>query len=520
MRFKTLLEDLLVEASKKDILIQKLGLDEISADAIYNVAGPFSVFIANKIIDSFMNSGGQPRTREEVVNELNVMGMFRNTLTSRTIRSIVDWFRVGLNNNFKPYQNLTFGELGEKSKEWHESLNVGDSDLNYKEKHPIVMDFRNSDGIGMYWVDLETTSCSEESKRMGHCGSSYGNLYSLRQTIPVPNVPNITKNISLVTTSIDKNGTILQMKGPRNKKPNHDLHKYIVPFIMGDLVQGFGSEYESSEDFSLADLPESQIKQIYHEKPELFNSRKLRRLLTKMGYDVGMSWDKDNMSFELEIDASDVKYYIDGDWVVSRRKENNSWGREREIGIIETVLSGDLWEMFEGSHEWKSSLEYSTDESNMKKIWELVQHYSEKHDMDISGMSIERAIEECDVDYEIRNAIGSATSDAESDATYTYYMKLIKNALEEYGDVLQLNDDGARIVIDLGQYCHKMGVDEDDLDQYFENCDEDLSCVFNEILGAYGDKPDFSPDSRWSPDIDERNFNNILDDRLNDIYLT
>jgi hypothetical protein len=516
MRFKTLLEDLLVEASKKDVLIQKLGLDESSADAIYNVAGPFSVFIANKIIDSFMTRGDQPRTRDEVVNELNVMGTFRNPLMIRRIRSIVDWFRVGLNNNFKPYQNLDFGELGTKSEEWHDSLNVGDSDLNYKEKHPIILDFRNDDGVGMYWVDLETRNCSEEAKRMGHCGTSAGNLYSLRQTVPVPNVPNITKNISLVTASIDDNGVILQMKGPRNKKPNHDLHKYIIPLILSDLVQNFGSEYASEEDFSITDLPESQIKQIYHEKPELFNNRKLRRLLTKMGYDVAMV--RDNMSFELEIDASDVRYYVDGDWTVSTVKDN--WGRKRDVGMFETMLSGDMWDIFEGSHDWKGSLDYLVDESNMKKIWELINHYSLKHEIDITDMSVADALEECDVNYEIRNAIGDATSDGESDATYIYYMRQLREALETYGDLLQLNDDGARIVIDLNEYCNKIGVSEDDLDSYFENCEDDLYCVFNEILGAYRDKPDFNIDSRWSPDIDERNFNNILDDRLNDIYLT
>jgi predicted component of type VI protein secretion system len=39
------------------------------------------------------------------------------------------------------------------------------------------------------------------------------------------------------------------------------------------------------------------------------------------------------------------------------------------------------------------------------------------------------------------------------------------------------------------------------------------------MLGDYYDKPDFRVDDRWTPDIDERNFNSILNDYLADIRL-
>jgi hypothetical protein len=51
MNFKHLISELLVEANKRDVLITKLGLNEKNADVISELCGPFSVFIANKIID-------------------------------------------------------------------------------------------------------------------------------------------------------------------------------------------------------------------------------------------------------------------------------------------------------------------------------------------------------------------------------------------------------------------------------------------------------------------------------------
>ena len=71
------------------------------------------------------------------------------------------------------------------------------------------------------------------------------------------------------------------MKGPHNKKPSEELHPYIVPFILNDIVREFGSEYQSSEDFSLTDLPEDKIKEVYDQKPDLFDNRKGKKALRK-----------------------------------------------------------------------------------------------------------------------------------------------------------------------------------------------------------------------------------------------
>jgi hypothetical protein len=168
---------LLIEASKKDILIQKIGLNERNAEFLSNLCGPLSVFMANKLIDNIMvaDSRTEKISREDTIDELNsdyTLQTFRQTITS-----IMDWIRVGLNGNVKPYQNLSYKELHQESKKWHDELEVGDSAIDYKEEHPVVIDFRNEKGNGYYWVDLESKDCDEESKRMGHCGRSAGNLY-------------------------------------------------------------------------------------------------------------------------------------------------------------------------------------------------------------------------------------------------------------------------------------------------------------------------------------------------------
>jgi hypothetical protein len=43
--------------------------------------------------------------------------------------------------------------------------------------------------------------------------------------------------------------------------------------------------------------------------------------------------------------------------------------------------------------------------------------------------------------------------------------------------------------------------------------------VFDELMGDYYEKPDFRIDDRWTPDVDERYFNEILNDYLGDVRM-
>ena len=508
MKFNNLLYDLILEASKKDILIQKLGLNERNAEFLSSLCGPLSVFIANKMIDHI--GIGLTQSREEVIDELNLDYTLQSNRQS--IISIMDWVRVGLGGNVKPYQNLTFNQLLGQSKKWHDELQVGDSTIDYKEEHPVVVDFRNEKGNGYYWVDLETKDCNEESKRMGHCGRSAGNLYSLRFTSPIENTK-FTKNRSFVTASVNEDGVLLQMKGPHNKKPSEELHPYIVPFILNDIVGKFGSEYQSSEDFSLTDLPEDKIKEIYDQKPDLFDNRKGKKALQKIGLIANRSTE--DMVFELQIDPAYISRYVDGDWTIRKYKDAN--GRQRETGMFETLLSGDYWDLFDNGGDWNVALEYYIDDENKDIISDLIKGFANPDE--IEDKSLKELIEEFDNNYEIRNALGNAMSSAESDSYYVYYKRTLQNALEEYGNVTKLNDEGATIEINLKTVIDNHGVNEDDLDDYFERCEDSYECVFDELMGDYYDKPDFRIYDRWTPDVDEIYFNEILNDYLGDVRM-
>lgn len=514
MKIISLVEELVVEANKKDVLIQKLGFSDDNAEVLANLTGPLAVWMGNKIIDlvrdNLKSFGQEEVSLEDIIGKINSGGVIRGKRSE--ITSIMDWIRVGLNGNVGQWKDKNFATLYQESRNWHESLGTGEGEINYEEKNEILRDYRK-DGMGLYWVDLQTNNSEEECNRMGHCGrtSGYNTIYSLREVKRIN--PQYTINKSHLTAAVgSSDGIIYQMKGPKNSKPKEEYHPYIVDLILNNEdIQGFGSEYDSASDFKITDLSEPEIKKIYDARPELFNTRALKRALAKMG--IG-DFEEPNTTFELDIDPTYVGNYVDGDWNVRQYKDKN--GNTRRVSFIETLLSGDIWDLVDGYHDdWKGGLEYHTNEENTQKILEIIKQRA-GDDFDPEE-SLENLIEEYDGDYEIRNAIGSAYSDSANSSYYDYAMKQLRNALEEYGDVTQLNDEGAKITINLKDVVDKMEVSEEDLDTYYENCDDSPSCVFDEIMGQYYDKPRFYIDDRWYPDIDDEDFNSYLNDRLYDI---
>lgn len=519
--------NLITEASKKDVLINKIGLDPEIAEWFDRTCGGLAVIMFKKWIKRILDTIAQYQegvTEKDVIAERNKL---KNIPLSdrQKIQSIMDWVRVGLNGRLNQYQNLEFSELYNKSREWHDSLSLGQGDINYIEENTIIKDFRDENGEGFYWVDLNTNVSDEECNRMGHCGRTGSNndLYSLRETKKLPG-GKFTLNRSHLTASIGYDGILYQLKGPKNSKPQEEFHQYILPlfFVLGGggeevdfLIRGFGSEYASNLDFKITDLPDETIKQLYEQRPELFESYSLRRKLKEMGLIEMPSFP----TFTYSIILGSIDNYVDGNWVMGKRRWTDANGNKRESKtyFFETLLTEpwDIWENYDS--DWRGAVSYYLNDKNEKKIREYLISLSENPEehKDDSTTSL---IEEFDDNNEVKNAISSSVNDAEADDYIDTLRKHLESKLEEYGTVLKLNDEGAEIQIDLQSFVDNHVSNDEWFFELLENCgDTNYECIFEGIVDDYSfDKPRWNFDDRYIPDVNEENFNDILSDRLSD----
>lgn len=515
-------KDIISEASKKDVLIKKLGLSELNADRLDRLCSSFAVWMANKLItyqELVLKSwDNKELTKQALIDKINNGNLI--PMKSQSITSIMDYIRVGLNGDNSSIKNLSFQDLVTAAIEWHESLDVGQGEINYVEANKVVLDFRDEEGMGFYWVDLRTNDSNEECNRMGHCGrtNQTNSIYSLRENMRIPGTK-YTLNKSHLTAAISNMGILYQLKGPKNSKLQEKFNKYVLPLFYvkkdngygednGYLIEGFGREYQSANDFKINDLSEAEIIKLYQDRPELFKSREYQKMLKQMGL---IETPERDYKFLLQIKPKDVNDYIQGDYTVRRVKNG------RDIGLFETILSGDMgyWDNYDA--DWKVALQYSVSQENERRIRNMLVDMAEKVGVEFdTDLDTEDAIEEYDVDNEIQRALSSAMNDAESGSYQNHLYETLKSELKEYGNVVKFDDEGVEIEMDLMPYIDD--VNEDYVDAYFEDCNDDISCVFGEMLHQGDiDKPKFSIDDRWYPDVDNEVYNSLLKDRLSDI---
>ena len=510
--------------------MDKIGFNEENAELLDRLCGPLSVWMGKKMMEVQQNNNASwnhpPKQGQELIDQMNSNGILRTARSK--IQSIMDWVRVGLNGNLGEYKDLPFIDLVLQSKEWHDSLEVGQGDINYKEENLILLDFRDENGNGFYWADLDTKYSPEECNRMGHCGkSSYGYLYSLRQVIPINNKYKLNK--SVLTAAIGEDGIMYQLKGVKNSKPKDEYHQYILPlfYVIGEpepgegkLIQGFGSEYASDQDFKLTDLPEETIRDLYQNRPELFNTRPLQRLLDKMGI---IELEPMPTTFTLEIKPEDFEDYLDGGW--DKTYTNRTTGNTRRVSVFTEIMSGDAWELWnqDGYEDLGAYFQYTIDNETEERLWGIVRRMAQRDGVELDeDLDLEDAVKEVDDNWEIRNAIGSAINDADANDYVDYLQEQVKSALEEYGNVYEFNDTGAKIQVDLNNL---VDIDNPEIDALFEDFMErngqyNLDGILRELIYiGHIDKPTFNYDERWYPSPDNSIVNEYVNDRLSDINI-
>jgi len=448
MKLINITKSLILEASARDVLVNKLKLSDKAADFFVDKCGKLAIIMVNKIIEAIKNS-------HEVTNEVAIILLDKDYRPfSENLVSIMDWIRVGLNGNLGSHKNDDYQTLVRESKKWHDELEVGSGIYNYEEdENSIILDFRDEDGIGFYWIDLQTSYCNDEQKRMGHCASTRGDtLFSLREIRRIND--KFTINKSHLTAAIEEQSEgfkILQLKGQKNSKPAEKYHQYIAKLLISPTVNivGFGSEYDSASDFKLADLNDDLFKLVMKNNEKLFGT-----IALYSAYKKGLIDEAPQMVFDIFIKPDEMYQYVNSDDYDSRRRLKN--GGTENINYIENFLENGL-DYFDFDNHWKdftyytsSELENKIEEYLINNFKEEINDLNEENDDDeyFQDLKLVDKIEELDID-ELTNVIRDSMDRAYESAYYDNVHKSIEKALSDYGEVLQLNYEGASIRVNL-----------------------------------------------------------------------
>lgn len=268
--YSSLNESLLLEADKRQAIKNAFGLNDAWADEFHRMSDKLSVWIASTFIDALVAEyvrnrnipdGEDPRTY--VINNMNSTGPSGNDGWNLRYKPnyeyIMHWIRAPRREQLN-IRDLTYNQAYAQAEEWHETLQVR-KDANYQETGDVFIDYRNSDGVGYYWVNLHKSYCSEEQERMGHCGRASGELISLRK------INEFGEGESYLTLDYRPGGVIGDFHRHGNKKPTNRFHRQIVDLLINTtypvtaLTRQGVHRYE--DNFHLSDLSPADLKRVY-----------------------------------------------------------------------------------------------------------------------------------------------------------------------------------------------------------------------------------------------------------------
>jgi hypothetical protein len=550
------------EEERINTLVNKLGLNPKTAEVFNEVGKKLAIQLANSLLKSsfkYLRSVSEKEVTDSEILEIAKREMAKvipNWARER-LTSIMDYVRAprsigGLENNIESVKNENFSEIYRLSQDWHKSLNIGDDKMDYEEKHPIILDFRNQNGIGYYWADLETYDSPEECERMGHCGrSSKGRLLSLRSYRLYPGT-DIKLNKSHLTAAIGDDGIMYQLKGPKNSKPKEEYHPYILPLfdMMDDgdeyFITGFGREYASQQDFKLEDLPLETLKTIYSKRPDIFKgNRKFKEKMAELGIDVEM--EDLPTTFQIYIEPLYVTYYIDGDEVAYDR---TGYGSRRQIMLSEIVVLNDYEGMtsYIDIHHDYSPGTISNRQSELYRIENILNNYvydglkSQMKRMIIDDIvNVQRASEEDKIKYE-NKPLSELLIDTEMGESILYHLydiqrellaveglglfkESLKNTLEKYtedyynGHIIFGKND----VTIVGDLAELVDVSDPEVLNIYDKVEDDYGEIYTDDVFQRLIEEDIIPKPYWNkPDLntielDSDRFNEMLNESLNEL---
>jgi len=283
---------------------------------------------------------------------------------------------------------------------------------------------------------------------------------------------------------------------------------------------GFGSEYSTSEDYGWADMTFEQFSYLIKLKPELANeinvndlSKEQVKVIYELSPDTFKGLVGEIVLYENDLGEAPKTTFIlkmDCNSVGSLLKENED--------IAEKIVCGEFYEIYDSYFRSEQEIiDYILDDIDAENEKTIVKRISE-----IAGLPIEKIAEEgikyylsgeyleendsIEFDFSgIFNAINRAYSSAEESDYYDHFYKELKDSLSEYGNVIEMNDSGVEIEVDLGNYLSYKQIKE--IAKDIET--EDLEDIFNEELNKSIELSNFILDNYY-PDANSKLFNEIL----------
>ena len=313
------------------------------------------VFVAQNVANVFPKPAGAFRKAfMKAVKALSKAGV-----ESEKVEKVKEELAAAMMREFKSFwynYDLLFSWLNDEPTNYElikgeddisTAYNIAKEDLDNKED-PDGMIHQFDDGY--YWYNLNTSNCSVEAERMGHCGSdSRGTLVSLRRRKEKRKASS-----SYVTMTWDSSSnTLYQIKGRQNDAPEYDLWDYIDWFIKNAPINSVMETGEHSNDLSGFEEMNAHLQE---ENPDvnfegLINIDEIQEAIDEVINDYEgeytsiyaeaqdpADWGGDGTYVAIYVN-SDVSFDIDLGWPGIVRRDNDYYSAdEADSGDINDML--------------------------------------------------------------------------------------------------------------------------------------------------------------------------------------